>query len=319
MLQVGGLFLFLLWVPSKRRLIFSAGTLYMLAAFALCTLPILYWNITNHWPNVRALSSRSGVDTGFGIHPMQLVKFLTDQALAISPLLFIGMLVAGVGLWISRSAEERIRFLICDYFIVYGCFIFFSLNAAGKGNWTAPALISGTILLIVFWRERLAASRGWWPVIGLALFLSFAETAVMHNTSWLGFKAERDPLQRAKGWEDLAQHAEKWSKQYNCNFIIANHYSVASVLASYLPDHPAVFTPTSSSIDNEYGLWPGYEAGPDTSALFVTKDVNGDTVPGILQLQFKHIQLLEKFYTTQDGIPVRQMQIFLCTNREATP
>ncbi|MCE0521845.1 MAG: glycosyltransferase family 39 protein [Methylacidiphilales bacterium] len=318
-LQLCSIFLFLLWMPSKRRLILSAGPILMLAVFALCTTPILYWNMVHHWPNARALSSRSSLDVGFHIHPLQTLKFLEEQALAISPLIFVGMLAGVIGLWLHRRDEDRIKFLLCDFFSIYGCFTLFSLNASGNANWTAPALMSGTILMVVFWKECLARSRGWRIPVGFALALAVTETVILHDTSWLHLDPRKDPLQRAKGWDDLATHVEKWKQQYSSDFIIANHYSVASILAFYLPNHPTTYTPTSKTVDNQYDLWPGYHAGPDSSALFVSNEENQNPVPLILQQEFKHVVRLERFYTVYDGRQVRQFQIFLCSNREPVP
>ncbi len=316
-LQLGSVFLYLLSTPSKRRLIFSLGTTLMLVVFAICTTPILYWNWIHNWPNQRALESRSSLDVGFHIRPHELVQFLRDQAIVISPLIYFGMVIGVIGLWIWRVHEDRIRFLLCDCVPIYACFTFFSLNVAGKANWTAPALISGVILMVVFWKQCLARSRAWWILVGLALLVGFVETAALHETSWLHLNPHKDPLQRARGWEDLADHTQKWKTQYSADLIIANHYSTASLLAFYLPGHLTTYTPTSSTIDNQYDLWPGYQVGPNTAALFVTDSNEANAAPQILQKEFKHVTLLEKFYTQHHGNPVKQFQIYLCTNRDS--
>jgi len=313
-LQLVSVFLYLLWTPSKRRLIFSLGTTLMVAVFAICTTPILYWNWIHDWPNQKALTSRASLDVGFHLHPQQLLQFLGEQALVISPLLYIGLIAGVIGLGIWRVQEDRIRFLICDCVPIYACFTFFSLNVAGKANWTAPALVSGVILMVVFWRDCVARSRAWWIPVGLALFLAFAETAALHDSSWLHLK--KDPMQRAQGWKDLADHAQKWETMYSTDFIIGNHYSQASILAFYLPGHPTTYLPTSSTIDNQYDLWPGYKVGPDTAAIYVTDSGEPNAVNGNVQSEFKHIRLLEKFYTQHNGNPVHQFQIYLCTNRD---
>jgi hypothetical protein len=309
-------FLYLLCTPAQRRLILSPGTILMAAVFALCATPILSWNVIHHWPNARALASRSSLDVGFHLHPLRTLTFLGEQAVVISPLLYLGLLSAVVGLFLYRRNEDRIRFLLCDFFPIYACFTFFSLNAVGQPNWTAPALISGIILTVVFWKDVLTRSRGWLVPASLAVMLALAETVVLHDTTWLHLNPRKDPLQRAKGWEDLADHTRKWQTQEGADFIIGNHYSVASILSFYLPHHPATYTPTASTIDNQYDLWPGYHVGPDTAAIFVTYEEKPDAVPTVLRQEFKHITLLEKFWTTQDGRPVRSFQIYLCNNRE---
>jgi 4-amino-4-deoxy-L-arabinose transferase-like glycosyltransferase len=315
-LQLASVFLYLLVTPSKRRLIFSTGTILMTAVFAICTTSILYWNIINHWPNQRALTSRASLDVGFHLHPGQLLQFVGEQAVVISPLLYIGLVAGVAGMWIWRVKEDRIRFLLCDCLPIYACFTFFSLNVAGKANWTAPALICGVILMVVFWRDCLARSRAWWIPVGLALFLAFAETAALHDTSWLHLNPHKDPLQRARGWQDLADHTARWKEKYSTDLIIGNHYSQASILSFYLPGHPTTYTPTTSTIDNQYDLWPGYQVGPNTAALYVTDSSEPNAVNGNVQTEFKHITLLEKFYTQHNGNPVHQFQIYLCSNRD---
>lgn len=318
-LQLVSVFLYLLWTPSKRRLIVSTGTVLMTIVFAICTTPILYWNEIHQWPNARALASRSSLDAGFSIHPLQTLKFLEEQALVISPLFYVGMLAAVIGLGLYRTQEDRIRFLLCDFLPIYGCFTFFSLNSAGNANWTAPALISGIILLVVFWKERLLRSRAWMIPAALAMALALAETVILHDTSWLHLNPRKDPLQRAKGWEDLATHVQNWEKQYSTDFVIANHYSFASILGFYLPGHPVTYTPTSKLVTNQYDLWPAYQIGANTAALFVTAEENPNPVPPVLRREFKHITLVEKFFTMQNGRPVRQFHIYLCSNRELAP
>jgi len=314
-LQFGSVFLFLLSTPSKRRLIFSSGPVLMLIVFAICASPILYWNWIHDWPNQRALASRASVDVGFHIHPKELLTFLELQALVISPLLYIGMLVGIIGLAFRRIREDGVRFLICDFLPIYGCFTFFSLNVAGKANWTAPALISGTILMVVFWRGCIARSRLWWIPVGVALLVAFLETVALHETSPFNINPHKDPLTRARGWRDLAAHTEKWEKVYSTDLVIANHYSTASLLSFYLPGHPATFTPTTNTIDNQYDLWPGYSVGPDTAALFITDSGDSGSVNDHVRKEFKRVTLLEKFYTQNNGKPVHVFQIYLCTNR----
>ena len=316
-LQLVSVFLYLLSTPSKRRLIFSLGSTLMLIVFAICTTPILYWNWLHHWPNQRALTSRASLDVGFHLHPQELVRFLQEQAIVISPLLYLGLIIGVAGAWIWRFKDDRIRFLLCDCVPIYACFSFFSLNVAGKANWTAPALVCGVILMVVFWRDCLAHSRAWWIPVGLALFISFAETAALHETSWLHLNPRKDPQQRARGWKDLAAHTQRWEEKYSTDFIIANHYSQASILAFYLPGHPTTYTPTSDTIDNQYDLWPGYQVGPQTAALYVTDSSEPNAVNGSVQQEFKHVTLLEKFYTQFHGKPVHQFQIYLCSNRDS--
>lgn len=156
--QLGCVALFLLWSPPHRKYFFSRQSIAMVIAFGLCSLPIIYWNYQVGWLQAQALHSRSGVESSFHIHPAQLFRFLTEQIGVISPLIAIGIAVAAVGLLVSRYSDTRVQFLLCQFVPLYGIFLFFSLNSAGKPNWPAPALITAMILLVVFWQDLVQRS-----------------------------------------------------------------------------------------------------------------------------------------------------------------
>ncbi len=107
-----------------------------------------------------ALHSRSGVTNTFQVHPAELLEFLGGQFGVMSPLIMAGMVVAAVALIWKRHADLRTRFLLSQFLPLYGLFMFFSLNKAGQPNWAAPALVTGIIFTVVYWRERGGAPAG---------------------------------------------------------------------------------------------------------------------------------------------------------------
>lgn len=87
-------------------------------------------------------------------------------------------------------------------------FLFFSLNKSGKSKWIAPALITGIIFTVAYWRELIVSCPAWrWPA-GAAFALAGIMTVVLHSTDYLHFPRKLDPLRRAKGWDDFAQHVQ---------------------------------------------------------------------------------------------------------------
>ena len=321
--QLGCIGFFLLWSKDHRPLLFSRKMFALCAAFAVSILPILWWNIQTGWVHAIALHSRSGVTNTFQIHPGQLLKFLGGQFGVVSPLIMAAIFVAAAVLAWKRHTDLRMRFLLSHFLPLYGLFMFFSLNSAGKENWTAPALVTGIIFTVVYWREIVARHPAWRWGVGAAFAVALLMTVVMHDTEplilglnrlteYLHWRPVTDPLRRAQGWTDFATHVQQAREKYHANLLIANHYSQASMMAFYLPDQPVTYLPPAKYGDSQFTLWPGYEPRLDTRALYVT-DSGKDTLPKPLQEEFGKIEMVDDFWAQHHGRPMTQFRIYLCT------
>ena len=309
--QLGCIALFLLWSREHRPLLFSRNMIVLGFAFGLSITPILWWNFQTGWVNLMALHSRSGVTNSFQIHPGEAAKFLLQQCGVLSPLFAAGMIVAALVLTWKRSADLRTRFLLSQFLPVYGLFIFFSLNSAGKPNWIAPALIPGIILTVVFWRETVARQPAWRWGIGAALLIALAMTVALHDTDYLHLPYKKDPLRRTKGWDDFTTHVQQSQQKDQADLLIANHYDQASMMSFYLPGHPVVYLPPEPYGATQFTLWPGYSVRPDTRALYVTDSMG--PVPPALEAQFKQVALVDDFWSHYRGQPVFHFRIYACT------
>jgi 4-amino-4-deoxy-L-arabinose transferase-like glycosyltransferase len=311
--QLGCIALFLLWSKEHRPLLFSRKMFVMCAAFFLSITPILWWNIQTGWIHVTALHSRSGVTNSFHIHPGQLFKFLIQQFGVVSPLFMAGMLVATVALTWKRHTDLRTRFLLSQFLPIYGLFLFFSLNSAGKPNWIAPALIAGIVFTVVFWREMVAHRPAWRWGIGIAFVIALAMTVVLHDTEYLHLPPKKDPLRRAQGWTDFAAHVQQSRQKYQANLLIGDHYSQASMMTFYLPDQPITYLLPAPYGATQFTLWPGYNLQPDTRALFVTDSTN--PAPKTLEEQFNKVELVDDFWSEHHGRPMTRFRIYLCVQK----
>jgi hypothetical protein len=293
------------------------------AAFAVSILPILWWNIQTGWVHAIALHSRSGVTNTFQIHPLELLKFLGGQFGVMSPLIMAGIFIAAVALTWRQRADLRVRFLLSQFLPLYGLFAFFSLNKAGQPNWAAPALVTGIIFTVVYWREVVMKHPAWRWGVGAAFAIALLMSAVLHDTEPLMLVLNRvtthfnlrpvtDPLRRAQGWTDFAAHVQAAREKNHTSLLIANHYSQASMIAFYLPDQPTTYLPPAKYGDSQFTLWPGYELQPDTRALFVTDSIK-DALPKTLQDGFNKIELVDDFWAQYHGRPMTRFRIYLCT------
>ncbi len=306
---------FLCWSRPYRRFLFSRQSLALVAAFVITILPLIYWNAEVGWVHIAALHSRSGVQDSFGVHPDELFRFLGEQAGVVSPLLMIGMVVAVVGLWRVRAHETRVRLLLSQFVPVQALFIFFSLNKAGKSNWVAPALITGVILLVVFWREVVARRVRWRWAVGAVLALALLQTTLLHDTAILHLPRRLDPMLRAQGWPDFAAHVERARLRYDATLLIGNHYSQASMMQFYLPDRPPTYLPPEPYGSTQFTLWPGYRVTAGTRALYVTDSLK--CPPHALLDQFSECSLVDDFWSLDAGRPRNRFRIFLLERTEA--
>jgi 4-amino-4-deoxy-L-arabinose transferase-like glycosyltransferase len=321
--QLGCIGFFLLWSKEHRPLLFSRKMIVLGGAFALSVLPILWWNIQTGWVHAIALHSRSGVTNKFEIHPLELLTFVGGQFGVVSPLFMAGILIAAVALAWKKHADLRVRFLLSQFLPLYGLFAFFSLNKAGQPNWAAPALLTGIVFTVVFWREVVARKPAWRWGVGAAFGVALLITVVIHDTEPLMIVAGRvtnyfhlkpinDPLRRAQGWTDFAAHVQQAREKYGANLLIANHYSQASMMAFYLPDQPVTYLLPAPYGDSQFTLWPGYKLQPDTRALYVT-DSGDDSLPENLRAGFGKIEVVDDFRSQHHGRPMTRFRIYLCT------
>jgi 4-amino-4-deoxy-L-arabinose transferase-like glycosyltransferase len=310
-LQLICIAMFLAWSPAHRPLLFSRQTLALCLAFCVSIIPIVWWNVQTGWVHAIALHSRSGVEHSFQIHPLQLVRFLAGEIVVLSPLIGLGMMVAVLALIRKSSTDLRIKFLESQVLPVFAIFCFFSLNKAGKENWPAPGLLSGLLLTVIYWRELAAQIPKWRPVIWIALAMALIATAILHDTDWLHLPSKREPLRRAQGWEDFARHVQDARALYNANLLIGNHYSQASMMQFYLPDHPTTYLPKEEYGGSQFSLWPGFNADQNTKALFVTDSIN--PAPGELLRDFPNCKIVDDFWSLHKGRPMTHFLIFLCT------
>ena len=309
--QLACIALFLLWSKEHRSLLFSRKMIVLGAAFLVSITPILWWNMQNGWVHAMALHSRSGVKDSFGVHPAELLQFVGEQFGVVSPLFMTGIIVAAIAVAWKQHGDLRTRFLLSQFLPLYALFLFFSLNKAGKSNWIAPALVTGIILCVVFWRELAARRPAWRWGMGVAFAPALVMTVALHHTDWLRLPPRLDPVRMTKGWTDFAAHVQRARKAHNANLLISHHYAYASLIAFYLADHPTTFLPPKSYGSSQFTLWPEYRVKPDTRALFVT---TRQTPPKALQKQFKKIEMVDDFWSQHEGRPICQFYIYLCTS-----
>jgi hypothetical protein len=250
------------------------------------------------------------------------------------------------------------RFLLAFTLPLFVMYLILSIKKAGEANWTAPAMISLVVLAAADWTERARQKAGVRRFLGTGLALGVLLSVVVLNVNLLRhagipFPLKRDPSKKLRGWRATTEALEKVREQTEKElgtrvFLIANGRALAAEIAFYLkdprqegPGHPAVYTPESQAIEDQYSLWPRYDEfvplkpgqhKPDSqyteegginpfhgrTALFVS-DGTEDTPPGSITGGFEKTDLVACVDIDYFGMPLRQVRIFQCTNYRGRP
>ena len=289
-LQLVSILLLLLTTRRHRRQFRQGGFWTMLAVFVLFTIPPVVWNLQHDWITLQHLAARGGFEKPSRFNPGEFVKFLGEQFLVYSPVIFGGMLWT---LWQGGGLARqhfKPRFLLAFALPVLALYFTIALRHAGEPNWTAPATLSLGLLTVALW-HGFAAERKWargLAVGGLAL-AGLMSLLMLDSDSAraLGLPAayDNDPGSRLRGWKSSAELAENYRRDFEQKlghpvFLIANRYQTAAELAFYFqeprpfaPGHPPVYIPESQAMENQFSFWPRYDEIEDLP------DVARDALP----------------------------------------
>ncbi|MGH8093947.1 MAG: ArnT family glycosyltransferase [Chthoniobacterales bacterium] len=263
---------FCLWHRPSREHLQRATFWTMVSTALLFFIPAIVWNIRHHWPTSDWLLHRGALDESFAIHPTYLIRFLSEQAGVVSPLLFVGLicLLLRPSLW--RVQRSTVGYGLALFLPLFGFYLILSLHYAEPPNWPAAAYVGGFILLAAKGLD-FADAHPWGRRCAIAaLILALVETGVTLETRWLHLPHRMDPLDRARGSRNLATSVAAKLQSMNAKFIIADNYMTAALLSFYLPGQPETYVPRVKRPLNQLELWSDYDRKyPAGDALIVAK------------------------------------------------
>ena len=357
-LELVSILLILLLAPRLRSEFRRPGVYLLLGVFALSTLPPLIWNAQNAWVTVGHLESRGSLDRGFSFHFLEPLKFVAEHFLFYSPLLFLGLVWAVVASIKRVRHQFKILFLFWFGIPVFAFYFLVSINKVAAPNWDALAFLSLALLAANFWRERLPNARwlryGAGAALGIGLMMSMlALDSDMIRTAGLRL-FRRDPSDRLHGWRAATTAVEDVRREWEATvgeklFLIADDRSRASEISFYLrdkkvegPNHPPVYLVESQDIQNQFSLWPRYDAfvsAPNEptrnegdvyteesgvnpfvgrSALFIRDRATG-RAPHNIRVAFESAQPVATIEVRRFGEHLRTWQVFLCRKYRPLP
>jgi hypothetical protein len=325
------LFLFLATAPRYRKWLRRKEPYSMLALGLVVFSPVIFWNLQHGGVSLKHVMGQAEVHQGL---PWQLSlgtfgEFLGSQALALSPLLFVGMLVALVmGLLTGvRRRDERWLLLFWGWAPTFGIMLLLSLRQKVQANWAAPAYITALMALTAYGAQHWWATGASWRQglrragFGLAALLALVMTLAFHDPvlfARLGLPAGDDPLARLKGWRTLAAAVNAVAAQMpQPPFLLSDRYQISSELAFYTPGQPHTYNVNLGRRLNQYDLWGGLSAMAGRDAIYVQPDTPG--LPQALQAAFESCAAGEPVIIAERGRELKRFYLFRCLGFSGLP
>lgn len=328
---LAGVFLYLLLSPTARERWLRRPEPYLAGLIALIIFaPFVWWNHTHQnafWIHAHAMASRGSGHDG----AKWVLRFLGDQALLLSPFVFLTYLYTlydgarrGV-----KEHDDAYLFLWCPSLVAFASTVVAALRSKVEGNWAVDAYFTGVILIAaVFvraWQGQHIAARVW---IGLSAFFSIilAVGAYFPVIAYGPFVAMRRPMpgwlgqglgriNELYGWSDLAKRiTEERVAMGDDPFIFGINYRMPSEAAFYLPGQPQTFALFLNYKASEYMFWENPDALKGRDAIFLNDTDNQDHFDD-LRAVFTRVEAqppLLVFHNPPYTTPIRTIQIVRC-------
>jgi 4-amino-4-deoxy-L-arabinose transferase-like glycosyltransferase len=304
-----GVFLFILWRPSLRRLLRDPH-LYVAAAIAIgMQAPVLYWNALDNFPSfnfhLNARHKSGGWLTEFNWNSFR--DFPLASAFLISP-----FLVPVFWRFFMRRHETRFESVgkglaIFTFWLSTACFIFVSLFDWVFWWWNLAAYV------IVLGFAARYMGRGWLfyghVVFGALVQLYLIISVTIFPLSFL--QGWRDPRQVSTyGWEELRDLLTTTRDQYKPEFIASNGPDLSSV-AAFALDDPNVVALTDRK--TQFYYWFKREDLRGKNGLVVTFK---DWPDGWIESQFKKMTLVGTTEVTRFGTYIQGYDVYYAEDYE---
>ena len=331
-------------LPSTRVQLRRPGPWLALAINLVCMLPVIIWNAQRHWITLSNLSDNGHLDKHWAFTPANLwsgfINYTSDfiglQLALENPFFFLSTVWAIFAFWRRKSIRPQ-----CLYFFAMGVpvFLFYfllSFHSRILPNWVVQMIIPFFCLAAVYWNDRWQnGSRAikYWLYPGI--IVGFFAVILMHDTRLIGkatgwsLPSKWDPTRRGREWAETANLVEtarqKLLTEGKPVFIIGSHYEITGELSFHLPeakadirDHPVVYYQSSKRPENQFYFWPGYQDHKGQNALYVQEldFFKPEPTPPHLPVteEFESVTDLGMFTISDNGQPVRYIQIYECRN-----
>ena len=315
-LQIG-LIGFLLFSNRYRKLFLSPWFYACLIISVILTAPVFYWNYENDFASFLFQSSnRTDSISEFKLTPKYFFGAIGHQLFLLLPILF-GVFVIFTFKYVKRFFTkfklpgDQQLFLLAFFIPTFLGFFALTPIYWVKLNWMMPSYITGVILAIAFFNQKLFR----YQLIISAIFhvliaveVLFYIVPIKSDDTWIG-------------WEELSVAIDDIQEQYPDTFIFSDDNYKTSAALNFYQDEKVY----AQNIIGKPALHFDY-LGDDLTilnrknALFIDSDKRirneykkSDVAP-ILRSYFSEIKELEPIIIRRNGKMVRKFWVFYCQN-----
>lgn len=224
--------------PALRRQLRGPGPYAAVAVAALTFLPVIWWNVANHFESFRFQTA--GRWSHAQLSARWVGEFVFGQVLVLHPVVAAGLPLVAVWLWRrGRRGDQPAVWLLAFSVPLAAWLVLSSLLIQVKVNWLVPAALPLLIGTARWWSESgfrtqhpVASRRLARAVVVLGPLLCLGPIVALvpqtQGSSW-------------SGWDEIAATAERWEEQIDTAdgvegnvFFFAGNYRDAAQLTHAL-------------------------------------------------------------------------------------
>ena len=291
----GALLAFLL---LRRRDVLARGDSWLAMLVAVLVFsPVLLWNSEHHWISF-AFQYGHGTSPDAVLRWGPWIGFLAGTAMIVSPVLFV---VAVTAVLADKTRRDGPTAYLSAFFLLpLAFFVWKGLFHKIELNWAAVAFPAATVLAAGF-----IARRGLGKTLAAALACALLLSLAIRFPVEMGLPAKWNPLNRL--YANRAAVQALLALRRPAEPLLADHYTTASLLRFYAPDHPVVRIPTPSRY-SQYDLWATNQPPSTPKGLYLAGSERGRE----LALACGRVALLRVFAFGAPGFVPQTFYFYRC-------
>jgi 4-amino-4-deoxy-L-arabinose transferase-like glycosyltransferase len=287
---IGSALGFLLAFRDERRHVTSslAAMVLALAIYA----PNFLWNRAHGFASYHHTAANANLH-GFALHPDAFAAFAGSQFGVFGPI-FAGTLIL-IALGASRrpSAVDRTTWLLLALSLpTLAIMLVESMLSRAQPNWSAPAYLAATILVVAWlYRQGREALVQWSVVLHLAVaVLAFGAHDIAHAVG-LPLPGKLDPVHRLRGWHSLGEAVSSARDQAPTLPLLGDSRELMAALIYYMEPHPfdmRMWNPGGTA-NNGFEMTQSLPDRPGGDYLWISDRASGLDVTAHFQ---RHVELM---------------------------
>jgi hypothetical protein len=315
----------------------------ILSAFVIIS-PVLYWNYKNGWENVDAIINlRSSGGANFS--KVTTGIYIVSQALALSPLWFIGAififykgivarytkiqeadLVSRVKNFLLSSEDfpgNAWKMIFFNAIVLPVFFLIMSFKKDIQANWVFASYLSLILFLAKAMdeEEKYGATYRYTMIIGLGPSILLALLSFYSIPIAKLIPINLDPHYiigyRQDGFKEIIERVEDFKNKKDPSAqIVANRYQDASIASWYLKDQPFIVS-LNIMQKNQYNLWPSIEKGKNYFLIHIQEKTCQKSFvffQPYLKFMFEEVEEFPETDIIRDGKTIKRYQVWYLKN-----